>query len=151
MEIQKLRDKSYGSLGRNWCFTSFKMDLKILDVVQVRYALIGEEVCPTTGKKHLQGYARFFNSVRMTQVKKVFGDPAMHLELRKGTHEQNLAYCSKEGNYKEFGPDSPQVIKKPQTKEDIYVEIYKKSHENQTPEAQQQAAKLYDMIYSMFG
>jgi hypothetical protein len=59
-----------------------------------------EELAPTTGIHHLQGYMEYNKQYRINAVKTMlvcqFGWPnTVHLEARRGTAEQNRAYCSK--------------------------------------------------------
>jgi hypothetical protein len=85
----------------HWCFTVFQYDeetekkLKSLYPDTVDYLCYGHEVCPTTGKAHLQGYIKFTNKKRFNQVKKLFNVPP-HIEKCKGTPHQNFIYCGKE-------------------------------------------------------
>ncbi len=86
---------SLGKMGkyRNWCFTSFMVDLKY-DVEKVEYIIYQQEKCKN-GKKHWQGYVEFRNQKRMSEVKLVFGDDTIHVEPRHGTQEQAIDYCKK--------------------------------------------------------
>lgn len=68
---------------------------------QMKYMIEGLEICPTTGKKHYQGYIYFHNAKTLGQVIKTY--PGIHWEIAKGTPIQNRAYCSKDNNYIEFG------------------------------------------------
>lgn len=97
------------SRRRNWCFTDFEdLDFKDLwcrgshEDKKVRYLGWGQETCPTSGKKHNQGWVQFKKAVRMSSVKKWFKTKKMHIEPCKGNEEQNTTYCSKE-NYQFFG------------------------------------------------
>lgn len=54
------------------------------------------------GTKHIQGYAQMKKQKRFLSIIKFFNNRA-HIEKAQGTPEQNKAYCSKEGNFKEFG------------------------------------------------
>jgi len=53
------------------------------------------------GTPHLQGYVQFAQAKTLTAVKKVM--PRAHLEPRKGTVDQAVEYCKKEGDFEEFG------------------------------------------------
>lgn len=53
------------------------------------------EICPESGKLHYQIYVKFNNSIRLAQVKTIFGSK-VHAELRKGTEMEAIAYCTKE-------------------------------------------------------
>lgn len=50
------------------------------------------EVCPTTGKKHYQGWLRTWRQVRFAQLKKVL--PGVHLEIAKDWNALKQ-YCKK--------------------------------------------------------
>lgn len=78
---------------------------------EVKYLIYGEEVAPTTGCAHLQGYVEYTSTKSMAQVKEDFGD-RVHLEVAKGTGRQNKAYCSKDGKVTEFGEMGSQGSRK---------------------------------------
>lgn len=86
---------------RHWCATFFKSPNHGL--FKGRYAIIGEEICPTTGKTHWQAYLEFKEKVSMKYIKEMFGDKSIHLEKRHGTREQARDYCKKEGKFNEYG------------------------------------------------
>lgn len=52
---------------------------------------IGEQ-----GTEHYQGYVTFKTSMRLSAVKALEGMERAHLEARRGSHQQAVAYCSKE-------------------------------------------------------
>jgi len=90
---------------RDWCYTIHDYD-NLPDLVRQPesvYQVFGYEICPTTLKKHIQGYIYFKNAKTMEAVKKVFRCDKMHLEPAKGTAADNKVYCSKEGEFLEFG------------------------------------------------
>jgi len=60
----------------------------------------GREICPTTQKKHLQGFLQLKKPMRITELK-LSGKP--HLEACKGSEEQNYAYCSKDKDVVKYG------------------------------------------------
>lgn len=68
---------------------------------KLRYLAYAEETCPTTGKKHLQGFAYAWKPMRFPAWKKLF--VGAHLEEMRGNFRENAAYCSKEGQLVEFG------------------------------------------------
>jgi len=90
---------------RHWAFTCYKFrDYEKLfkeNPDWIRYILIGEEVCPKTGRLHLQGYIQFHRVKRFWGVKKYLVDT--HIEPCKGSVRQNKIYCCKDGKFKEYG------------------------------------------------
>lgn len=68
------------------------------------YLCYQEEVAPTSGTRHLQGYVIFPKVIRLTGVKKALGR-AVHAVRSNGSPSANRTYCSKAGgtNFKEFG------------------------------------------------
>jgi len=70
---------------------------------QFKYLLTGREECPETGRVHWQTCVYFFNAKSLEEVVKYFGKRNCHAEHAKGTVEENIAYCTKDENYKEYG------------------------------------------------
>lgn len=67
-----------------------------------KYLIYGRETCPTTGRPHLQGYISFKNPRSWKSVKADFPE-RVHLEISRGTPQQNYNYCTKDNDYYEFG------------------------------------------------
>lgn len=84
--------------SKYWCFTYFFENLETLETLKEslgKYEFIyGIETCPTTGRKHAQGYVDFGSKKRPMETIKIHG---IHWEKCKGNKEQNIKYCSKEG------------------------------------------------------
>lgn len=89
--------------ARFWCFTSYYDKMETLESVfsyfKILY-IIGHETCPSTGKKHLQGYIECPTKIRPLEKFKNLVDSRTHWEKRIGTSEQNIEYCSKEENFR---------------------------------------------------
>lgn len=68
----------------------------------VRYLCYGNEIAPSTGTPHLQGYVYFTSPRTLSSVIKLF-PKGPHIEVAKGSVEHNTQYCSKEGDFHEFG------------------------------------------------
>nr|QXP07622.1 MAG: replication associated protein [Arizlama virus] len=83
----------------------------------VQYIIFGEEVCPSTGTPHLQGYLQM-NHKNIQRINKKFTDKVLYLkpakaesglnarELEEGTFMEPYSargYCMKDGNYVEAG------------------------------------------------
>jgi len=94
----------------NYCITINNYNdttiTKVKTLVQIKYGIFGEEVAPTTGTKHLQGYVSWTSKTRATTVanafKKLLG-VRPHVVAARGTPIQNKTYCSKEGKVTEWG------------------------------------------------
>lgn len=82
---------------RNWVFTSYDLEnFKVPDEdPRFRYCVYQAERCPDTGRVHLQGYIEFNKAIAFGAVKQLMGDPAIHLEARRGTRAEARAYCMK--------------------------------------------------------
>lgn len=82
---------------RAWCFTSFKLDdIVRLEELEAPTLVVGKEVCPTTGRPHLQGYVCFANARSLSWWKNQF--PSAHAEPRWSTEEKAIEYCLKHGD-----------------------------------------------------
>jgi len=96
--------------ARRWVFTLnnysddevIALRLALSDSVKVRYAVFGFESAGSTSTAHLQGYCCLGKPSRLGGVKKIVGLRA-HCEVAKGNEQQNYDYCTKEGNFEEFG------------------------------------------------
>lgn len=107
-EGSKINLSSYRD--RKLCFTSFddnppNPDIvnELIDEDQVKYICYGEEVCPTTQKKHYQGYCYFYGKVSIRKAKKVLGIDKGWFQYAFGSFKENLNYCSKDGKFTEWG------------------------------------------------
>jgi hypothetical protein len=97
--------------NRNWCFTINNWELlstHLLNDVKARlsaakYWVMGREVSPSTGTKHLQGFVQYHNAVYFNGVKKDLEGTGAHIEPCKGTALQNMDYCKKDGDFEEHG------------------------------------------------
>lgn len=97
--------------SRAWCFTSFHTSEDMRNVVEendFKYICWGEETCPKTERKHLQGYVVFNGAVTLRSAKRKLDDDSIHLEGRKGSEEQAVKYCRKDGVFEEYGERSKQ-------------------------------------------
>jgi len=72
------------------------------------YLIFGEEIAPTTGTPHLQGYIRFKDAKTLKSAQKLIGKRSS-IKIAKGTDIQNQKYCGKERtNVFEYGTPSKQ-------------------------------------------
>lgn len=85
-----------------WCFTSY--DLSLLERLRnssleddgVSYLAAQDELCPSTGRRHVQGFVVFASRKRLATCKRFLRDPAAHLEVARGSIESCIAYCTKD-------------------------------------------------------
>lgn len=74
---------------------------------QLRYLIYGRENAPTTGTKHLQGYAAG-TTLKTIEGWKLLLGRRCHIEMARGSETSNIRYCSKEGETVEFGTPNAQ-------------------------------------------
>lgn len=65
----------------------------------------GEEICPTTGRPHLQGFVNLKKPRRITELKRVVNQPKFI--PCSGNEEHNLRYTSKDGIVTRYGFPAP--------------------------------------------
>lgn len=83
--------------SRHYCITFYKKPVHPIDTI--KYAIYGEEICPTTGTIHWQTYIELDKAVRFAAVKKMYNDDTIHCEKRKGTRDQARTYCMKDKKF----------------------------------------------------
>lgn len=89
---------------RRYAITSFDQDPPTYNPEIVNYLIYGSEICPKTGTPHWQIYAEFAQKQSMVQVLEKLHICKGWASACKGTAEQNIAYCTKEGKaIGEFG------------------------------------------------
>lgn len=89
--------------GRSWVFTinNFESDdLRRVAGVDCEYIIYGIER-GSSGTPHLQGFIHFANGKSRSAVARLL--PRAFLEKRRGTIEQAIAYCKKDGLFTERG------------------------------------------------
>lgn len=85
---------------RNVCFTAW--NTVEYDTEHMKYLIVGEEVCPSTGKTHYQGYVEFLQQKDFSLIKRLLGEET-HIESRRGSANQASAYCMKDNKFIEYG------------------------------------------------
>ncbi len=87
---------------RSWCFTYFPTDT--LDIYErsegMSYLTYGFEISPETKRPHYQGYVFWEAKKSLTQCRDWL---EAHWTPCKGTPQQNITYCQKDGDYYESG------------------------------------------------
>lgn len=100
--------------GKQFCFTLNNPTqedraslLLVLEANEsdVAYLCFGEEV-GASGTPHFQGFLQLKKRLSLSTVKAMLpGNP--HLEVARGTFQQNRTYCSKDGQFLEMGEEIP--------------------------------------------
>jgi len=87
--------------GKNWCFTINNYSQEelghlhtLVDSDEVTY-LVFQEERGETGTPHIQGFVQAASRKRVNGIKAIVGTRA-HVEIARGTAEQNKQYCTKE-------------------------------------------------------
>lgn len=101
------RKANTSQTSQKWTFTWHNPTAKTYDSLAnfpewVRWVGYGKEVCPTTGTPHLQGFLVTWDPVRLTKFKHSIW-AKIHMEICRGTFEQNETYCNKDKDWTEHG------------------------------------------------
>lgn len=118
------RKRDYCLTINNWTEADEASLQKLADNPKVRYIIIGREK-GAEGTPHLQCYIYYHNATTFDSVKKQF--PRAHIEAVKGTPEQNIAYCSKEGDFIEVGERPVTQKRKGELGKEYWDEVVKKA------------------------
>lgn len=96
------------SPSTTWCFTLNNYEPAEEQELYERlkrvcnYFIVGREV-GSNGTPHLQGYCRFKASHSFESVKSECLNSKCHVEKARGSARVNRSYCTKDGNFTEFG------------------------------------------------
>lgn len=96
---------------RCWCFTLNNYtdaEWAKIYISEPRYYIFGVEKGKKKETPHLQGYIEFYRPMRISEIKTFLGVDRLHLEKRRGTQEEAIEYCKKEGEYIEYGTPAQQ-------------------------------------------
>lgn len=89
---------------RRWCLTIWDEAFPEFDESWLTYALFGKETCPDTGRHHWQSYIETKVPLRMnTVIANLCLDIHPSVRSCDGDQWSNMVYCSKEGEWVEFG------------------------------------------------
>lgn len=89
---------------RHWCFTWWEPDVpreRVFEGHDVEYYVIGNEIGPSCGRPHYQGFVSFIKNKRLTALKKINAKISWH--PKRGTVQQASDYCKKDGDFYEYG------------------------------------------------
>lgn len=83
--------------------TSFDEPMEFQNKLQkldFKYYTFGIELCPTTQRKHCQFFAILNKKKRLSSLRKKL---SCHTESARGTNDQCIKYCQKDGDFIQFG------------------------------------------------
>lgn len=93
--------------SKHWCFTVFVDSYDEAESLLQRardkseYLIFGREICPSTGRRHLQGYVAFKTRTKFSSCRNYI--PGAHFERMRGSSAEAAEYCKKDGQYTEYG------------------------------------------------
>jgi len=92
--------KSTRSAGWTWTLNNYTdEDITKLQALNIKYICYGKETAPTTGTPHLQGYLLHEKRVVLDTIIKLVDIPRIHFIPSKGSKQQNIVYCKKDGDF----------------------------------------------------
>lgn len=129
--------------SNSWCWTLNNWthdDLAILKNADTKYIIWGKEIAPTTLTPHLQGFTLLHQKTTMKRAKEILGIPRMHLEPRRGTTQQAIDYCKKDGLWEDHGAIN---IIQPNTLKDQWGEVIALAENGMMDTIKDQYPRLY--------
>lgn len=121
---------------RSWCFTVNNYNDDDVDAVErlasdVDYLIFGFEK-GANDTPHLQGYLFYKNKTSLRALKTLL--PRAHFEVARGNHEQNIKYCSKDGDYSEFGKRPLTQVEQSLSGKEVWDEVLALAKEDRLDE-----------------
>jgi len=111
---------------KSYCFTlnnyTEEEYTKLINVCENEstYSILGKEV-GESGTPHIQGYIIFKRSYHFQTIKNRYF-PRCHIEIAAGSPSDSRRYCSKDGDFREFG----EIPKSKRTRDELFVEFTSK-------------------------
>lgn len=103
------------SRHRSFCFTSYDVEPIIFDASHMKYLLYAPEICPTTERKHWQGYIVWKSAKTISSCSKKL---KCSVFIAEGNIEHQLDYIrgpyNKDGKSKPFNPDWKEFGERPE-------------------------------------
>jgi len=117
------------SKSRDYCFTTNNYTqghIDQLSTIDCTYVVYGKEV-GDSGTPHLQGYIRFKSQRNVTAIIKLMS--GSHIAIKKGTCQQAIDYCKKDGDIYERGEPPASQEEKGDRGKNAMKEIIKRARE----------------------
>lgn len=129
--------------SRGYCFTiNNPTDQDIIDVSTsgYRYICYGNET-GADGTPHLQGYIHFDHARHFDALKRLL--PRAHIEVRRGTLDQAIDYCKKDGDFIELGEKPASRDEKRKRSDEEFKEIISMAEQGKLDWIKQHHPKQY--------
>ena len=136
----------------HWCITINNYDLSLLpgmfESPDVLYSIRGLEV-GESGTPHVQGYVCFRNKSSLSKVRRLF--LGCHAEPKRGTVQQAIDYCKKDGQFTEFGEVPPeQTSSANEVTRQRYARAIELAKKDRLTEFEGEDPELYTRFYSTY-
>jgi len=114
------------------------------------YLVVGKEVAPTTGTPHLQGYFHLSNPKTMSAVHKSMSQDGIALLVARGDAEANYEYCSKGGDFAEWGQRPSSALAQCKLNSEHYAECIQFAKDGNFAEIEAKYPKQLLQYYHTF-
>lgn len=138
------------SRTKAYCFTINNpqaADLQALEKLPCEYLIYGKEV-GEAGTPHLQGYVHFASQKTLSAVSKLL--PRAYLDARKGSIDQAVDYCKKDGDWTESGKKPLSQKEKGQSEKTRWHNIIKRAREGDELWLEEEEPRIYAERLAMF-
>lgn len=105
--MARTRSKAWVFTLNNWVDEEADVLCGMYHEGQASYMLFGVET-GESGTPHLQGYVELISRVSLSSLKDLIGLSRIHLEPRRGSQQEAISYCKKDGDFVELGSASRQ-------------------------------------------
>jgi hypothetical protein len=129
--VKPVKARAYCFTINNWNDTDASQLQALWDSGKVKYFVAGKET-GEEGTPHIQGYVMFKNTAAFSTVKGFLS--RAHIEVAKGSPEQNIEYCTKEGHFIEEGSRPMTAAKKGERGREYWEQQLKLAQENRIEE-----------------
>lgn len=130
--------------SRGWCFTinnptyGDSLDVEALKH-NARYFVYGKEV-GEGGTPHFQGFVYFQHPVTFGRIRQLL--QRAHIERQRGTLEQAITYCQKDGDWEEWG-DRPQDSQSGKTQKERWRWLIERAEAGDMESIKQEQPGMY--------
>lgn len=121
--------------SRGWVLTLWKMDdVERIKTLESPILVVGEELCPSTGRVHYHAYIGFANARTFRSLKLQF--PDAHIEPLRSSESKAAEYCKKDGKVLverlPAGGLDALVVNAPQKSGEVEVEVHRRLRAGET-------------------